>query len=428
MDKVYKFDSGLTLLYTKNNVSKSTAVNIQFDCGAREDGELHGLSHFCEHCFFTGTDKLTQQQVLKRYFDFICSNARTSFEDIKFVAEVTTSKFESYLSTVADMICNSTFTKTAIEQEKKVVLQEIVRSLDNNSQKATLFREYCVTGLPEYKFGVLGDAESVSKITNKDVKKYVKKYFVKNNCYVYVCSPLSFGQVKKLVKQQFERVLPVNPKLKPLPYDNQPIVMDNFVNVKSVNINKNYFYYMLKWDESGTSLKYRTILGVIIHLITDFSDGLTKMLRVDRGLVYNLDAEYCVNADSKQGYIIASSQISTENINKCIDAISDYINTIAETGFSAEQFNRELEKNEYYWQTRIDNPSSMANRLKRYRMYGKFATEKEFYQMVRNLTLDEVNEVAKQVFCNSNISVIVYGDATRKDVYTIKQVQKKLKR
>ena len=67
MKKVFKFNSGLTLLYCKNKTNKSTVLNIEFGCGARCDGELAGLSHFCEHMFFTGTNKLNKQEVTKRY-------------------------------------------------------------------------------------------------------------------------------------------------------------------------------------------------------------------------------------------------------------------------------------------------------------------------------------------------------------------------
>jgi predicted Zn-dependent peptidase len=64
MARYYKFYSGLTLLYDNNNINSSTSIDITFDCGARCDGEIAGLSHFCEHMFFTGTDKLSKQDVM----------------------------------------------------------------------------------------------------------------------------------------------------------------------------------------------------------------------------------------------------------------------------------------------------------------------------------------------------------------------------
>ena len=125
MAKLYTFDSGLKLLYEVNNINKSTSIEIGFDCGARCDGENAGLSHFCEHMFFTGTDKLSKQEVSKRYFDFIRANAYTSNTDIVFNGTIITSKLASYLRCVQDMICNSNFNTIAVEEEKKVVYSTI---------------------------------------------------------------------------------------------------------------------------------------------------------------------------------------------------------------------------------------------------------------------------------------------------------------
>ena len=210
MAKYYKFDSGLTLLYENNKINKSTSIDIIFDCGARCDDKLAGLSHFCEHMFFTGTDKLSKQEVTKRYFDFIKTNAYTSYTDIMFTGNVMTNRLQEYLMAVQDMVCNSTFTKQAIEEEKKIVIQEIVRDADQHARHAGRFRAYELYGLCYFNQGILGNKESVEQIKSKDVKNYVKKYFVKNNCTISICSPLSFNKVKSIVKKYFDNTMPSN--------------------------------------------------------------------------------------------------------------------------------------------------------------------------------------------------------------------------
>ena len=424
MDKYYKFDSGLTLFYTKNTINKSTAVVLQFDCGARCDGEKYGLSHFCEHCFFTGTENLNKQQVSKRYFDFVNSNASTGFKFVEFCGEVLTYRFGEYLDSVADMICNSTFSKTNIEDEKKVVLQEIVRSADKTSKKATDFKNYVISGMDMFEHTILGNEKTVSEITNQDIKKYVKKYFVNNNCFVYVCSPLSFSKTKKIVKERFERKMPSNPKLKPLPYQDYNIMMNSSLNIKTEDCKKNYFTFALKSSRKGPDLKYSVMLGIISNMITDFAEGLTKRLRIDNGLIYGLSADYILNQNGLCWFV--STEISTENINKCIDVIADEIVRLSKDGFTEMQFKDAIEKNEYYWQTRIDKPVNMLRRMEKYRKYGKFVTDKDVHEMIKSLTLNQVNEFAKELFSSKDVSVIVYGDATKKDVYTLKQIQKKL--
>ena len=423
MSKFYKFDSGLTILYETNTINKSTSIDIAFDCGARCDGEIAGLSHFCEHMFFTGTDKLSKQEVTKRYFDFIKTNAFTSFNDIIFTGSIITSKLAEYLVAVQDMICNSTFTKEAIEEEKKVFIQEIVRDADRHSSHANYYRMYEIYGLTYFKNGILGTQESVNKITSKDVKNYVKKYFVKNNCIISICTPLSFGKVKSIIKKYFDNTMPSN-KLKPLPYKRNKLLSGEKVSIYNKDINKNFLSVTFKLDRNGPDLKYRAMLAMICNMIDDISDGLTKELRIDNSLIYSMNSDYAINFE--KSYFVLTTEICNDNIKPCLDVIFDYINKVRKEGFSKEQFIKELEKDEYYWQTKVDSPNAMLNNLTRYRFYDKFVSDKDVHSQVQSLKLEEINSTIQALLSTAQVDVCVYGNATKKDVYTIKQIQKKL--
>ena len=118
-----KLPNGGNLCYTKNDISKTTAIEIIFNCGARCD-TIPGLAHFTEHMFFTGTDKMSKEEISKKYFDFINVNAFTDFTRIGFEGNVFTNEFEDYVSTVAMLINESTFKQEAVDKEIKVVQQE----------------------------------------------------------------------------------------------------------------------------------------------------------------------------------------------------------------------------------------------------------------------------------------------------------------
>lgn len=422
MSKYYKFDSGLILLYEPNTINKSTSIEIGFDCGARCDGKLPGLAHFCEHMFFTGTDKLSKQEVSKRYFDFIKVNAYTSVDDIVFTGNIVTSRLPDYLKAVRDMITNSTFTATAVEEEQKVVIQEIVQDADNHSKQAGYTRKYDLFKLDKYKGMVLGTKESVSSIKSADVKRYVKKYFVKNNCVISICSPLSFNKIKVIVRKHFEKNMPSN-NIQPLINDEEKLIDLETVDLHKVDIEKNFFALTFKFKRKGPDVKYKAIMNIIGNIIDDFSDGLTKELRLDNSLVYSMGADYMIN--KANSYMALYTEMSSQNIKPCLDIMIDYINKIVSSGFSEQQFKKELEKDEYYWQTKVDSPNAVREDLTRYRFYGKFVSDKDLHDEVQHLTLDEVNATLKELFADAKIQVFVYGNADKKDVYTIKQIQKK---
>ena len=422
MAKFYKFDSGLTVLYEQNRINKSTSIEVSFDCGARCDDKLPGLSHFCEHMFFTGTNTLTKQDVTKRYYDFINVNAYTTNTEIVFTGSIITSKLPQYLTTVADMICNSTFKQKAVDEEQKVVTQEILQYSDNPIRTAERLFYYDIYGQDYLKDGVLGSVDTVSQIKSKDVKKYVKKYFVKNNCIISVVSPLSFNRVKAIVKRYFESLLPSN-NLTKLPYMENVLVQDERVSIYNADISKNYLSLVLKFNQKGPDLKYRIIMGTICNIIDDISDGLTKELRIDNSLIYGMGSDYMIN--KKNSYLELRTEISSENIKPCIDIIMEYISNLKNKGFSKEQLSRELEKDEYYWQTKVNKPRNICNELNRYRFYDRFVSDKQIHKEIQKLTLEEVNAKLNEMLTDAKIQAFVYGNANKNQMYTIKQIKKK---
>ena len=173
----------------------------------------------------------------------------------------------------------------------------------------------------------------------------------------------------------------------------------------------------------GPDLRYRVQLGVICNMIDDITDGLTKILRVDNNLIYYMDADYDINFENSYIYII--TEVGKENIKPCLDVISTYIKNLLKDGFTKQQFEKELYKNEYYNQTKVVSPHEIKSNLERYRHYGRFVSDKEIDRLVQTFALDEINQTMREIFNSAKIQVFSYGNATKKDVYTIKQIQKK---
>jgi len=422
MAKYYKFDSGLTLLYEKNNINKSTSIEILFDCGSRCDGELDGLSHFCEHMMFTGTKELSKQEATKRYFDFMSVNAYTNTHGIGFWGVIMTSDLSNYLNVVQDMICNTVVTKESVEYEKKIIIQEIIKYTDNHKENAYHCKMKELFNLDYYTSGSLGTKETVNKITSKDVKNYIKKYLVKNNCTISICSALSFSKIKDIIKNNFDSKMPKN-NLKPLPYCREKLIEDEKVDVYNKDIDKNFLSIVFKLKRKGADIRYRTILGAICNMIDDISDGLTKYLRINNSLIYSMNCDYMLNFENS--YVDIYTEIGKENIKPCIDIILNYISGLMQNGFTLEELEKEKKKGVYYEYMKVETPNNIRFVLTGYRFYGKFVTNKDVNNIVQKLTLEELNDVMKQIFKDAKIQVFVYGNATKKDVYTIAQIKKK---
>lgn len=423
MSKVYKYETGAKLIYKKNDINSTTAIKIVFECGSRCDGELSGLAHFCEHMFFSGTKTENKQEITKQYFDFINVNAYTNSQEILFMGEIFTKELPDYLKLVAKMITQSTFSTANVESEKKVVLQEIVADSDDYGLKAVREFTYWLMDKDYYRKGVLGNEKSVKAITSKDVKNFVKKYFIANNCSVFVVSPMPFKKVKKLVEQELLSKLKVDNKFLPLPYDADKVVDTNIAELKNAKIDKNFLHIGFKVNLGTDNLKRLYTAYALCAIMSNTSQGVLKKLRLEKGLVYS--AYIFLNDNKYDSALIFKTELGKANIKECIDIFADYIKELINNGISQERLEQYLRETKYYHESKVVSPKILINEIFNIKRFDRVVTDEERYKYRINVKKADIDALIKEIFNDTNIICSIYGDAKKTDVYTIKELKEK---
>ncbi|MBE5741445.1 MAG: insulinase family protein [Clostridiales bacterium] len=407
--------NGAKLRYVKNNITDTTVVDVWFNCGARCD-KIPGLAHFTEHMFFTGTDKMDKPAITKKYFDFINVNAMTSKTSIYFTGNMFTKEFADYLSTVAMMITESTFTQEAVKKEVGVVQQEIARNNDKYKRKSNEFNQYNISKQQIWLDETLGNKDSVASIKSKDVKEFVKKYFVRENLEVYVSSPMSFAKVKKLVERHLVSRLPSNKNFKSLPLFLDKAKFEPFYAIKHVDIDKCYLFIDFYVGHNYFDRKYKRQLNLVLDMMNDTSEGIAKDLRLDKSLVYG--GGFRSQFDDKNGVVMFVTECDKANINEVMTTVAQYLDRIANSGFTEEQLKkakREFDYNEAAKEPRIYD---VLDKLYEYKYYGNVVLKKNLVKISKQTTLDECNAIFREVFANALVGMSLYGNATKKDIMT----------
>ena len=416
--KQFNLPFGARLMYVKNKINKTTNVEISFMGGSSEE-KIPGLAHFTEHMFFSGTDKLSAQEVKKQYFNFSVANAYTNFREIIFFGRIFTNELEKYLSTVAMMITETTFSPKAIENEKKIVIQEINASKDDNrvnfydTDLSKIFDRDLV------KKNVIGNEKSVKSIKRKDVLDFVKKYFVANNVDIYICTPLSAGKVKKIVINELLSKLKVadNFKKPKLFYFNTTDF--NFYQSIYKDIGKMYLSIDFKVNHNVYDLDFYLKEKLIKYMINDISYGLMKTLRQDKSLVYF--ADYNLTYQENASFVQLITETDKNNANQIIEAVAEYISDLNEKGFLKEQFQKAKRIIRYSHESRTFTPIDFLDKLYEYRKYGKILDSEEVYKTIMNTTLEECNALINDIFDTTNLGCTLYGDVKKKDIMTEKK-------
>ena len=423
--KLINLPFGARLMYVKNKINKTTNVEISFMGGSSEE-KIPGLAHFVEHLFFSGTDKLSAQEVKKQYFDFSVANAYTNFRDITFMGRIFTNELEKYLSTVAMLITESTFSPKAIENEKKIVIQEINSSKDDNR---TNFYDTDLSKIFDRDMlneNVIGSEKSAKSIKQKDVLDFVNNYFVANNVDVYICTPLSAGKVKKMVIDALLSKLKVTDNFKKpkLFYFNTTDF--NYYQSIYKDIGKMYLSIDFKVNHNVYDLDFYVKEKLIRYMINDISYGLMKTLRQDKSLVYYADYNLTYEEDASFVQIITESD--KNNANQIIETVAEYVKDLKEKGFLPEQFEKAKRIIRYSHESRTFTPIDFLDKLYEFRKYGKILDSEKIYTQIMSTTLEECNALINDIFDTTNLGCTLYGDVKKKDIMTEKKFFKLFKR
>lgn len=413
---------GGKLFYAKNNISKATMIEIAFASGARSE-DIPGLAHFVEHMFFSGTKTKTREEISKKYFDFIGSNAYTNSGEIVFTAQIFTKEFAEYVKTVASMITESTFKQFEVDKECNVIKQEIAGVKDKQSRLSTEFNFYNVSNLKCFEgYGTVGSEESVSTIKSSDIKKFVKKYFVANNVKIYVSTQLSFNKVKQIIAQELISKLNVNEKFKPLPKFYIYNKNKNFLCLKNVPIGKNYISINFGNSHNVYDLKYLVTKVIVFHMLNDMSTGICKPLRLEKSLVYWANV-YTMLSNDKESVVTFNTECDTQNVNKTIQTFAEYLNEVYTNGFTKEQFEQAKRMKKYREDTKVLSVYKLIDKLADLDMYGRVIS-KDLDKLRKSVTLEDCNNLFKEMFATKDVSMSVYGEIPKKELLTLKQFNK----
>lgn len=402
---IKKYDNGATFIYYRQNINSTTDVTAGFLCGADRDGRKKGLAHALEHSIFHGTPSLSQPQM----YDLLrktgtVQNAFTTQDYIVTNFDCPNSSLEKILKMNSDMLARPDFNESEWRRERKVILQELYMTQD--SEHPSIFDYLKVKGTEKSGEDILGSPKTLSKITTEDFVKYKNKYFVSENLVVSVVSSLPYERVKAMVEQYLIYRFPSKPqnkvtvKKRQYNFTNQQLISD-IPNLKSFQIR-----FMLKGKQDVEKNDLYSYFED--WYFNDFAGKLYQKFRLEKPLVYTASMYNANLLDLKLK--VFSILTSPENVNTCIDSMTDILRETYRNGISQEDF-------ELFKQTMLANRERKTD-IKTYHseklfndyVYGEKPFIKDFFRKLMSLSLDEINEYLKDLIGNSKLTVTLSGD------------------
>lgn len=188
--------NGLTVIGERQPRAVSTALGFFVKTGARDETpEISGVSHFLEHMMFKGTQKRNALEITYEMGAIGAqSNAFTSEENTVYYMHVLPEYFLTALELLSDML-RSSLEQSEFDVEKKVILEEI--ALYKDRPTFLLFESAMRTFFTDHPAGnsVLGTNESISQLTQPQMKEYFDSRYSPSNVVLAVAGNFEWPEV-----------------------------------------------------------------------------------------------------------------------------------------------------------------------------------------------------------------------------------------
>lgn len=181
--------NGLRLIFVPVPNLASVTVLILVGAGSRfEKREISGLSHFLEHMAFKGTHRRPTALEISSEIEGIGGefNAYTSKDQTGFYIKAASKHLPILVDVLSDMLLNSKFEPAEIDRERGVIIEEINLYEDTPSRKIEEVYEELLYGDSPLGWDVAGKKETIRQIKREDFLDYIKGLYAPENTVVIV--------------------------------------------------------------------------------------------------------------------------------------------------------------------------------------------------------------------------------------------------
>lgn len=396
-------DNGITVITEHMDGVRSAALGFWVRVGARDEAPVEGgMSHFMEHMLFKGTTTRSALDI-STAFDALGAefNAFTSREYTCFYARLIDERLKLGFEILADMLVNSTFAHKDIVPEREVVLEEIARSQDAPEDYVyDLFSELM---FPQDALGrpVLGTPDNVSSFDTGEMIRYHDAHYTTGNITVVACGSVEHAVVVELA-QRFLSGLPVGPRLERALVEPQERTVLRCVKKDSEQANIVLGAPTIVNDDPRRFVY--SLLDIIIG--GGMSSRLFQEIREKRGLVYSVYASSQLYEGAGLFEMYAGTR--PENIAEVVKVATEQFSLAAQDGVTAGELARAKELAAGSFVLGTESTRTRMSRLGRLAALDlPIDSIDEIIEKYRAVTIDEVNEAARELFSQEMTLAVV---------------------
>ncbi len=308
------------------------------------------------------------------------------------------------LEILADVLKNPVFPEDEIKKEKEKIYAAIKAQKDDVYSAGFLKMRETLFGDYPYALRVIGEADSVMRITGKDLKNFYGKFGTARNMVIAAVGDFDSSHFAREIEKHFSGMnqnalafgAPAPPPLK---------------GDKSVNIDMPREQTLIIWGHMGVSLKnpQRYPLDVLISVLSGENGRLYQSVRNKLGLSYAQGAFQVPGVDT--GFIASYIATDESRLDEARKALRDELEKIRRGAMQDEEIS-------------LGKTSLIGNRAISLQAYGALAYQmaldeiydigynayQDYPGIISRITKEDVISVAKRyIDFKNSVNVIVKG-------------------
>ncbi|MEG1612765.1 MAG: pitrilysin family protein [Clostridia bacterium] len=406
MEKIKKYSNGLTLAYQYSPTVRSVAIGVFVNVGSiNEDSKTNGISHFIEHMMFKGTKRRTAFDIVAESDNIGAQiNAFTSKTNTCYYMVCVDNDTEKCVDILSDLFFNSVFPNEEIEKEKGVVLEEISMTIDTPDDLCLEMATSAFYKGHPLSRQILGTRKNVQGFTREDILNYIDLHYTPDNILISVVGNITLKEVEILINKYFigNFSLKKSPNKQIKHFEGNSTFIKKCKKIEQSHI-AFIFPSMAYCDKLTTALKvFNTAFGY------GMSSRLFQNVRENLGLaysVYSYPSFYTTN-----GCCSIYLGTNSNSVEKATLAVKDEIDKVLKFGITEAEFLRGKAQMRSAFVFGQESTSSMMTMIARHTiMTGEACDIDKMLLDIENVTLDDVNEVIKQVFDFNKVTACYVG-------------------
>lgn len=446
----YTLDNGLRIIHLPSD-SKVVYCGYQINAGTRneEPGE-EGLAHFCEHVTFKGTERRKAWHILNCLESVGGDlNAYTNKEGTVYYSAILKEHIARAVDLLTDIVFHSVYPQAEIDKEVEVICDEIESY--NDSPAELIYDEFeniIFKGSP-LGHNILGTAEQVRSFKTEDALRFTRKLYRPDNAIFFAYGDIDFKKLVKLIRKALadndsgkvaenaansvgklaEEKLPQISQITQISGDENSITTEKSVSsVKSVGPEN---YPSVGKEIAGQTIvmqknthQAHVMIGtraydvndsrrMPLYLLNNMLGGpgmnakLNLALREHNGLVYTVESTMVAYGDT--GIWSIYFGCDEHDVKRCLRLVRKELDKFMQKPLSEAQLKAAKKQIKGQVGVACDNRENFALDFgKSFLHYGWEKNVDRLYEQVDEITAEQIQAVAQELFDKDRITTLIF--------------------